>query len=278
MTCRRHGPAIDRYFEGQLGAEDEARMRARLAECTDCRAHYGRHLVVEAALSPDGEHAVERLWRGVQGATRSGPRRAKVEAARPIRRVKALALAGALGAAAILVVARRGAPPPTRLVSDPVARGGAAALAPPALHVFRSVSAHAAEPLADGAVIHSRDGLLFAYSNFDPALTHLMVFAIDAAYGVHWYYPAFLHARQDPEAVPILAAGSGIELGEEIRHELPPGALRVVALFLREPHGVLELEARVKELVADPRHPLAEPLPPLVPGAEVLSSMLRVDR
>jgi hypothetical protein len=277
MTCRRHGAAIDRYFEGQLGAEDEARMRARLAECADCRAHYERHLVVEAALSPDGERALERLWRGVQGATRSEPPRAKVEAQRPRGRVKALALSGALGAAAILVVARLGAPPPTRPVSDPVARGGAG-LAPPALHVFRSVSAHAAEPLADGSAIHARDGLLFAYSNFDPALTHLMVFAIDADYGVHWYYPAFLQAGQDPKAVPIVAAGTGIELGEEIRHDLPPGPLRVVALFLREPHGVLELEARVKELVADPRRPLEAPLPPLVPGADVLSSMLRVDR
>jgi hypothetical protein len=270
-----HHRAIDRYFEGRLDTEGEVLMRARLERCAACRAHYDRHLVVEAALSGGGSGATDRLWRSVQRAAPVAPVRAGRRASTP-----RLVLGGAvLGVAAILLVAipRLGSSP-TRapVASDPVPRGSADAARAPTLHVFRSVSAHAAEPLADGASIRARDGLLFAYSSSDPALTHLMIFGIDAAYGVHWYYPAFLRAGDNPEAVPIVAGGLGIELGEEIRHDLPPGPLRIVALFLREPRRVAEVEALVRANVAEPRRTLDAPVSLPVPGSVEPSVMLRV--
>lgn len=270
-----HHRAIDRYFEGRLDAEGEVVMRARLERCAACRAHYDRHLVVEAALSGDGSGATDRLWRSIQRAAPVAPVRAGRRASTP-----RLALGGAvLGAAAILLVAiPRLDSSPTRgpMITDPVPRGNADAVNTPTLHVFRSVSAHAAEPLADGASIRARDGLLFAYSSSDPALTHLMVFGIDVAYGVHWYYPAFLRAGDNPEAVPIVAGGQGIELGEEIRHDLPPGPLRIVALFLREPRRVAEVEELVRANVAGPRRTLDAPVSLPVPGSVEPSVMLRV--
>jgi hypothetical protein len=282
MRCKLHGTEIARYFEGQLDAAGEAIMRARLKECEACRAHYERHLVVEAALLGTGP-ATERLWRSVQRA--AGRAQSAGEArmatpramALPLSKPSRFALAGAaFCAAAILLVAlpRLGHTPGRRSVSEPVARGGA--VPAPALHVFRSVSAHAAEPLAEGAPIHAREGLLFAYSNFDMSLTRFMAFAIDAGYGVHWYYPAFERAGEDPQAIAIATGREGVELGEEIRHDLPPGPLRVVGLFLREPHGVQEIEALVKAHIADPRRPLAEAAPLPIPGAAEVSTMLRV--
>jgi hypothetical protein len=285
-----HRRAIDRYFAGRLGAAAEARMRTRVERCEQCRALYERHLVVEAALSAGGGTATDRLWRSIQlgsGLSLDADARATqgtaASAARPAALLaprRRLALGGAaLGAAAILLVAlpRLGTRPdraPTP--GEPVARGGGAAVPAPALHVFRSVSAHAAEPLSDGAAIHAREGLLFAYSNFDAALTHLMIFAVDAGYGVHWYYPAFLRAGENPAASPVVASGTGIELGEEIRHDLPAGPLRVTALFLREPHRVLEIEDLVHAQLAEPRRPLDTAVPWLIPGAVEVSTMLRV--
>jgi hypothetical protein len=142
--------------------------------------------------------------------------------------------------------------------------------------VFRSVSEHAAQPLAAGALIHARDGLLFAYSNPDPALGYLMVFGIDQAYGVHWYYPAYLRPGENPEAVSAVAGGVGIELGEEIRHPLPAGPLLVYALFLREPHRVLEIESLVRTNIAEPRRAFDGSVRLPVPGSIQTSIILEV--
>jgi hypothetical protein len=270
MTCWRHGRAVDRYFEGRLDADGEARMRARLARCTRCRARYERQLAVEAALAGgDDASAADRLWRGIAAATERTP---SVPSAPRNPRWLPIG-AAAIGGAVILLVAL----PRTRAPSshEPVARGDEAAV-PPALHVFRSVSPHTTAPLANGATIGGREGLLFAYSSLDPSFTHLMVFAVDARYGVHWYYPAYLRPGDDPPAIPIAAGRAGVELGEEIRHELPPGPMRVIALFLREPRGVLEIEALVRAQLAEPRRSLEDGSPLSVRGAAQASIMLRV--
>jgi hypothetical protein len=277
MTCWRHGRVVDRYFEGRLDATGEARMRARLPRCARCRARYERQLAVEAALAGgDDAPAADRLWRGIQSAidrTASVP----VGMSAP-RAARWLPIgAAAVGAVVILIAALPRSPSPTHAPtsSEPVARGDEGAV-PPALHVFRSVSPHTTAPLASGATIGAREGLLFAYSSLDPAFTHLMIFAVDARYGVHWYYPAYLRPGDDPPAIPIAPGRAGVELGEEIRHELPPGPMRVIALFLREPRSVLEIEELVRAQLAEPRRPLEDDSPLPVRGAAQTSMMLRV--
>ena len=124
--------------------------------------------------------------------------------------------------------------------------------------------------------MHSGDGLLFAYSNPLPTLTRLMVFAIDEANGVHWYYPAYVRAGEDPEAVPIITGAIGVELGEEIRHALPAGALRVYALFLPEPHRVLEIEGLAAALARAPGGAVAAEVKFPLAGCAQTSIPLRV--
>jgi hypothetical protein len=162
-------------------------------------------------------------------------------------------------------------------VADPVMRGaGSGPIAGPVLHIYRSVSAHAAVPVSHGA-IRARDGLLFAYSNGDPTLDHLMVFAIDSSYNVHWYYPAYERAGQDPEAVPILPGTVGTELGEEIRHGFPPGQVRVYALFLSGTRHVLEIEAMVRKMIEEPGRPATEEARFPIAGAVQQSELLEVE-
>ena len=279
MTCWRHGRVVDRYFEGRLDATGEARMRARLARCAQCRARYERQLAIEAALAGgDDAPAEDRLWRGVEAATDRTTNAPVGKSAPRTARARWLPLgAAAVGVVMILIVAlpRSPAPPRAAASTEPVARGDEG-IVPPALHVFRSVSPHTTAPLVSGATIRAHEGLLFAYSSLDPAFTHLMVFAVDAKYGVHWYYPAYLRPGEDPPAIPIAAGRAGVELGEEIRHDLPPGPMRVIALFLREPRGVLEIEALVRAQLADPRRPLDDDSPLSVRGAAQTSIMLHV--
>ena len=285
-----HRQRIDHYFGGHLTARDEARLRADLGRCAACRARYRRYLVVEAAL-PGGEaRALDRLWHGILlagGKPRladgtgwaSTPASAQSFLAWFRRPRGNLALAGALASLLIMVIAGRDALIRRRpAVGEPVARGELPATPrTPALHVFRSISDRAAEPIGAGP-IHARDGLLFAYTNPDPGFTHLMVFAIDAGYAVHWYYPAYQRAGENPEAVPILPGTTGTELGEEIRHALRPGPVRIYALFLREPHHVLEIETMIRQVIEGPRRPSTDATPLPLPGSAQPSILLEVER
>jgi len=281
-----HRRRIDRYFAGRLGIASEARLRARMNRCASCRAHYRRHLVIESALPGGEERALERLWHGVLGAAgRPVPSAALSWAMTPAATTTPpvrswwrarFALGGALVALLIAVAGGRLiSRPRTTTIDEPSPRGALPVTATaPAIHLFRSVSARAAEPVAGS--IQARDGLLFAYSNPDAAFTHLMVFAVDESYAVHWYYPAYQRAGEDPAAIPILPGTTGAELGEEIRQRLRPGPLRIYALFLREPHRVLEIEALVRRTIEEPRRALTEETPLALPGSAQPSLLLQV--
>jgi hypothetical protein len=220
---------IDRYFDGRLGPSSEARMRRHLGGCADCRARYERHLLAEAAL-PDGQRRVEdRGWQGILAAAQAPPaRRSRIA-------VPVLALAGA---AALLVLL-----PQLRRPPAPVERGGPSSGAPtgPELHLFRAL------PGGDSAAVSDRvragDGWLVAYSNPGTEARWLMVFALDDACRVHWFYPAYERSGENPGAVPIRTGENAVELGEEIRHPLQPGRLSLVGLFLAQPLDVLAVEA-----------------------------------
>jgi hypothetical protein len=144
------------------------------------------------------------------------------------------------GAAALVVAVPRwrepGRPPA-------LARGAAGGVADPSIHLYRVDRPGHAEAIAGR--IAASDGIAVAYSN--PGQTHrwLMVFAVDERAGVHWLYPAFERAGDDPQAVPIAPGRVGVELGEEIHLPWPSGRVRVYALFLTRAERVAAIEARV---------------------------------
>jgi hypothetical protein len=119
------------------------------------------------------------------------------------------------------------------------------------------------------------DALVLAYSNPGPVYDHLMVFAVDQRYRVHWFYPAFERPGDDPAAIAIERGRAGVELGEQISHDYAPGKLRVFALFLDHPLPVSRIEARVAEALAGPRLPLEQEVP-LWPGAFQQSQLFEV--
>jgi hypothetical protein len=248
---------VDRTFDAAPRASSAAAMRAHLAGCAACRRRYQRRLIAEAALPDGAQRAGDRLWREIQrvaAAPRRTPRRWP------------LAVAAAVAASLVLVVGlvRRG--------PDPVARGGAGIAPPPALHLFQAVGGMAT-PAADR--IHASDGLLFAYSNPGAAYSHLMVFAVDEARRVYWFYPPYQRHGDDPQAVPIEPGRSGVELAEEIHQPLEPGPLRLFALFLPRPERVLAVEAAVARAYG-PGASVSEERPLGVPDARQESRLLEV--
>jgi hypothetical protein len=280
MTHWWHDRLVNDYFGGRLRVRGEDRMRARLGRCASCRARYRRHLIVEAAMPAGDQGALDRLW---QGIARDGGIAPGSAAQAPSSRAR-FALRGALAVAAaagILAIAiRLPSHDSRRSIVDPVSRGGALYVTgTPAIHVFRSVGEHAAEPIGAGP-IRAGDGLLFAYTNPDPQLTHLMIFAVAPADGqtvaVHWYYPAYRQLGEDPQAMTILPGTTGMELGEEIRHPLRPGPVRIYALFLREPHQVLEIESMIRQVIEEPHRPVTEETRLPLPGSVQSSVLVQV--
>jgi len=228
---------IDRYFARGLGPRTEAVLRTHLVGCGPCSDRYRRHLLAEALLPGGDGLAEERLWRGIrQGA------------APPVHLRRAwvpLLLVGAAAALLLVIPRPRG----------PGERGGSAgALAPPAIHLYRVEGPGRAAPV--GERIARGDALVLAYSNPAAVYDHLMVFAVDQRYQVHWFYPPFLRPDEDPAAIPIARGRAGVELGEAISHDFAPGKLRVYSLFLDRAEHVSRIEALVGAALAAQQAPL----------------------
>lgn len=131
------------------------------------------------------------------------------------------------------------------------------------------------EPRPLGDRLSSRDGLLVSYSNLGPRpFAYLMVFAVDAAGHVYWFYPAYERPDSDPVSVAIAVAGRKF-LPDVIHHDLPPGPLAIYGVFSRAPLKVSEIERTVGALVRDGGWKPLSPAPLPIPEATSAQLVLR---
>jgi hypothetical protein len=98
----------------------------------------------------------------------------------------------------------------------------------------------------EGAELHASDGITVRYWNPSDEPAFLAVFALDTAAAVHWIYPAYLRAADNPQSIRLQHSIEGKIMGEAVEPESPaPGRLRVVALLTPEPLSVHDVEARL---------------------------------
>jgi hypothetical protein len=128
------------------------------------------------------------------------------------------------------------------------------------LEVDRDGAARQRGELRTGAPLVLR----YASGGPDP-FGFLMVFAVDAAAQLHWYYPAYEAAGADPRSIAIERDGRVRPLPDAIEHDLPAGPLVFYAIFSRAPLRVLDVERAMAEQITregwDPEHPARAPLP-----------------
>jgi len=222
---------IDRHFAGRIDPDGEQGMREALAECSACKSHYERQLLL-ARLDPHAIHAKVRLGRGLG----LSPFRART------RLWGTIVATTAMAAAAVVVVLPRLTSTSTRS-SEYGARGASEGAA--RLFVHRLKGKMPPERL--GKTMAAGEELAFAYQN--PAgFSHLLVFALDTAHRVYWYHPAWTDPGQRPSAVSIQAGAEVRELPEAIRHPLPAGALRIFGVFARRALTVADVEKAVADM------------------------------
>jgi hypothetical protein len=103
------------------------------------------------------------------------------------------------------------------------------------------------------------DGLLFSYNNSgSEPYQHVMLFGVDAARQVRWYYPAYEKLDEDPASLVITEAATPTLLPDVIHHAYAPGPLTIYALFSHKPLRVSQVEAWVSRDMPTSERPTAD--------------------
>ncbi|MDZ4697751.1 MAG: hypothetical protein SGI86_21625 [Deltaproteobacteria bacterium] len=228
---------IDQHFSLRIAADAERRMRDHLPECASCKTYYETHLQL-SYLDPAAAQPMERLGSAL------GLR--PFWNALPIRKL-ATGMSLALAAVALLVFlpnARKADPVAMVSPSEPgdgfTARGSSAT-GTAALAVFE-MDGDKPRALENAASFSTKSELVFGYRN--PAnRTHLLVFGVDSRNRVHWYFPEWTDAEQNPRAVRIEPSGAVHQLPDAISHVLAPGTLRLYGVFTNKVLDVQTVEA-----------------------------------
>ena len=234
MTCPDRNELIE-YRERELSERRAGELRDHAAGCPACRARLDAltRLVgdLRAPVAAPGPHAVARMMRRLDAPARP-PRRAWPPLA---------AFATAAVAALALVIVR-----PWRLDDGTfTARGGGPALAPghvtaeaiareAGTALFTLTGSHGrAVPLAAGARVAPATAYVAGYRNLSRAVPlYALVFAVDAARDVHWLYPAYTRADDDPAAIALPPTDTTRLLAETVVLDgVPPGPLHVIAII-----------------------------------------------
>jgi hypothetical protein len=238
---------LARHQEGELTRNESEAVLVHLAGCAACRADADELDGIVAAIARAPELPELDLVAGV---------RARAALPRPRTSLRWVVAVPALAAAAALLVLVRplagqmGAGPVMRGV---VARGGATPAeawvgAWVGVRLFGGAGG-VTRAVPAGGTLPAKDGLLVAYDNGGPSpAAYLMVFLVDARRHVYWLYPALGADGADAPGLPI-HPGVGVELPDEIRHDLSPGPLRVFSVFSHRPLRVREVERAVGTVV-----------------------------
>lgn len=239
QTCP-HPEELTRLLDGELVENRGAALRAHAAACAGCAAELAaqERLLAELAAPVRGA----RTDRGVAAImARLDAADASARTARTARRWGGpRAWAGLAAAAAVLAagIALR----PAR--DGGFAARGAAVGWTQKIGVELWALRDGPRRLAPGELLPPGVAMVASYSNVDPSPAWLLAFALDARGEVHWLYPGFLDAAQDPTSVKLEGSVVQRALPESVvLADVPEGALRVVTVVTRAPLRVSAIES-----------------------------------
>jgi len=286
MTRRRDSlprHALAAYFEGEVTPSEAVDIEAHVRDTASARHHLEQLDEIRRTLGrlPDSSEesdaaAMAELWRAVEAAS-VAPHSRPSRWSRRLR-TRAWLGAGACAALAALLLVRDAASPASSRSSARSAaeapagefRGKDAAAIPDDrwvhIEVLRVEADGVARPLPGRGIVHAGDRLVFRYASGGPdPFGFLMVFAVDSAKEIHWYYPAYETAGTDPSSVSISGDRRGAALPDAIEHQLPAGPLTFYGVFTRAPLHVFDVERRIEAALAlqgwDPGRPPRLPIP-----------------
>lgn len=233
--------------DGGIAPNQEGVLRTHLERCADCRVSL--HAVEQLAddLATPDELDEDAHVRGIMArlSNRDGTAKTTLEAAKPRGHrawVAPAAAALAMAAATLLFVRSREQAPP-----DEFTARGTASDSTLARNVGVRVFAGAPRPAAleRGSVVRPDTSFTGAYRNVHPHPAHLLLFAVDSAHTVHWLYPAYTRADENPSSILLERAEHERLLPTSVVLDVPAeGPLRIVAVTSATSLHVQDIEKR----------------------------------
>lgn len=241
------------WMEGELTRSESAAVAAELEQSSEARARLRQLRQIRSTLAAPIPFAEQvDLVAALRDASERPEPPARSLARRPF--LPAAAAAAALVAAGGWAISTW--PRSHDAQSEFRAKGGGAATSKTSrwagVQVFRV--REGAPPVPLGPSLKSGEQLLFSYTNLGASpYPFLMIFAIDAAHEVRWFYPAYERADTDPSSMAIAPQQSAKLLPDVVGHDYALGPMSVYALFtLRELH-VSEVERWLASLKFRPK-------------------------
>jgi hypothetical protein len=235
MTCADLQTLFD-LREGELTERVAGELRAHLEGCARCAALARRLDRMVAAIGSDLAPAATISVESVMASLA----RPEVKPKRPSRAPWA---AGAMAASMLAAV---GVTLAVAYHGEKVTARGAAP-AQDALEKHVGVTVLAGEPLVAlhaGAAVAADSGFALSYRNLGATDAYAMVFLVDSSGELHWVYPAYTDAAQDPLSVKLLPASSDRVLPETVRFDdLAKGSGKIVTVLSAAPLRVKDVEA-----------------------------------
>lgn len=261
MKCAKVDDVV-LYFTGRLRAERGEDLEIHLAQCESCRRLLTDIETMAGRLAPDpGEFDDENLVGDVMTLVRLGQAKREKLAVYPNRplvlriAVPALAAAAVLGMTAVFFWSAVSEENPRVVDSSAVspsregfqARGDVRSV-PGERVSFKIFKAGTGGYREASELIAADDSLAFTYDNrSERNYRYLMIVGADHKGEVFWYYPAHLHADENPKSIAIHQTEGAVQLPDEIEHDLMPGKLRIWALFSEDPLDVKSVEKSITE-------------------------------
>ena len=126
--------------------------------------------------------------------------------------------------------------------------------------------------LTNGAKVSSGAPFSAVYTNVHPRPVHLLLFAVDAENTVHWLYPAYTNAHENPASIALEPTGREQVLPTSVVLDAPArGALRFVSVVTESPLRVSDIEHRATGELAQ------EALKHAFPKASISELQVRVE-
>jgi|HubBroStandDraft_1064217.scaffolds.fasta_scaffold17456_3 putative zinc finger protein len=259
-----------RLVDGALSIEQTERLKAHVAQCSRCREREGalRALIEDVKAPVPTRVDIHSHVLAVMARLDDRNRR---PAAPEVRRMWAYAGVTAVAACVLLSTAYlRRRPEPAADTWQ--ARGGELRAT---LGRDVGVQSYAAtgelRPLISGATIERKTPLTAGFRNLGQTPAFLLLFAVDAHQAVHWISPPYSRPEDNPASTRLQPTVNERMLNTTaVLEDVPPGALRIVAVITPSPAHVSDVET------LDGSDLSAARLMVQLPGAEVRETLLAV--
>lgn len=240
MKCLTEGQLLA-SIDGGIAPNERAALDGHVAGCAACRASLQEleALVGDLAVLPEIDEeahvksVLARLDEKRPQVARTGRRRWHVVA--PV--ISALAVA----AGALLFVQRGPSHPDLPAFA---ARGGASehTLARD-VGVRLLTGTKTLSPLTAGAHVEPDAAFSATFTNVHESPAYLLLFAVDTKGEVHWLYPAYASAQDNPGSILLGRSTTATTMDTSvILEDVAPGRLRFLSVVTAEPLHVLDIE------------------------------------